>query len=293
MHVVRAQAMGMCFGVKDALLVAQRIANPHDVTIHGELVHNEKVNDSLRQNGFQISGEVGRSIPRTPEVMITAHGVSDRERKKLQDAGKIVYDTTCPLVRRAHQVALRLASAGWHIVIAGKKGHVEVAGLAGDLHNPTIISSPEDVTLLPYSQIAVVCQTTLQSKVAAEVVEALKQKNPASEVRLFDTICRPTRERQAAMVKLLTECEAVVVVGGVHSNNTRQLVAVAKASGKPTVHVQGAQQIDEDWAAQFAVVGVTAGTSTPDEDIDAVCERLERIAPARVHAGVASQVVSA
>lgn len=279
MRVVRAEAMGMCFGVKDALAVSRTIANPQDVTIYGELVHNEHVAESLKKSGFATCCEVGRVAPETSSVMITAHGVSNRERTALIEAGKKVIDTTCPLVRRAHDAALKLSDEGWHVVIAGKHNHVEVVGLSGDLASYSVVESPEECVPLPFGRIGVICQTTLQPSAAMSIYEALKKKNPAADIKMIDTICRPTRDRQAAMAKLLPQCDAVVVIGGAHSNNTRQLVRAAEVAGTPVIHVQTARQVSRAWARQFNTIGVTAGTSTPNVLIDEVCNWIEQITP--------------
>ncbi len=274
MKVIRAQAMGMCFGVRDAIAVTATIPDPTRVTIHGELVHNEKVNAALAARGFSSTSEVGRAIPATPSVMITAHGVSNRERTALASAGKQIIDTTCPLVRRAHDTALKLAAEGWHVIVAGKRNHVEVIGLTGDLENYTIIETPAEAAAFPHPRLGIICQTTLQPAMADAITAAVVAANPRSEVRLFNTICRPTRERQQAMQDLLPQCDAVVVVGGPHSNNTRQLVRLAQSTGKPVVHVNSADDIDSAWAAQYNNIGLTAGTSTPDSIIDAVEAKL-------------------
>lgn len=274
MKVIRAEAMGMCFGVRDALALTETIDQPQDVTIFGELVHNEQVNSRLERRGFITQSEAGRTVPATPAVMITAHGVSNRDRDALQAAGKRVIDTTCPLVRRAHDRALALAADGWHVVVAGKPDHVEVLGLTGDLPDFTIVPSPAEARTLPHPRIAMICQTTLPPDRAAAIFQALENANPASDVQLFDTICRPTRERQQANRRLLSDCDAVVVVGGRHSNNTLQLVRQAEAAGKPVRHISHAGELDLDWAAQFETIGLTAGTSTPPDIIDAVYDRL-------------------
>lgn len=274
MQVIRAQAMGMCFGVRDAIAVTRTVSDPTRVTIHGELVHNETVNAALAARGFASTSEVGRAVPSTPAVMITAHGVSNRERAVLSSAGKQIIDTTCPLVRRAHDTALKLEADGWHVILAGKRNHVEVIGLTGDLNNFTIIETPAEATALPHSRIGIICQTTLQPSMADAITAAVAAANPASDVQLFNTICRPTRERQTAMHELLPQCDAVVVVGGPHSNNTRQLVRLAESAGKPVSHVNSPEDVDLAWAEQFETIGLTAGTSTPDSIIDAVESKL-------------------
>jgi 4-hydroxy-3-methylbut-2-enyl diphosphate reductase len=275
MQVIRAEAMGMCFGVRDAIALAEAISNPQDVTIFGELVHNEQVNRRLASKGFEIQRRIEKPTLQRQSVMITAHGLSNRDRAALESSGKQLIDTTCPLVRRAHQTALRVQAQGWHVVIAGKRGHVEVVGLTGDLTSFTNIESPEEACHLGFPKIAVVCQTTLQPVAAQAITRALAEKNPESETRMFDTICRPTRDRQNAMASLVGQCDAVVVVGGAGSNNTRQLVNLAEQAGKAVCHIQTENDLDEKWLSQFSKIGLTAGTSTPDWVIDAVHRRLE------------------
>ena len=136
MKVVLADAMGMCFGVRDALAVMRGVERPVEVTVMGELVHNAVVGREIAGRGFRVIGEeaAGRGeAPATETVLVTAHGVSDAERARLAASGKRILDTTCPLVRKAHGTAVRLAREGCFVVIVGKRGHVEVRGLVGDL----------------------------------------------------------------------------------------------------------------------------------------------------------------
>lgn len=274
MQVLKARAMGMCFGVKDALEVTRGLADPSRVTIYGELVHNEAVQGELQRRGFAVMPESGRTVPPTPRVMITAHGVSDRERARLEAAGKSLVDTTCPLVRRAHRAARRLHDEGWMVVVLGKPGHVEVKGLVGDLERYRVVPDVSRVESWDAPRIAVICQTTTPPWEAEALLREVRERNPGREVRFVDTICRPTRDRQEAVHELLERVQALVVVGGRNSNNTRQLARLAEARGIPALHVQGPQDLDRDWLAAFEVVGLTAGTSTPDEVIEAVHEAL-------------------
>ena len=116
MKVRRAEVRGMCFGVRDALKVIEAVDSPRTVTIHGELVHNEAVLSQLEDRGFAMTSEGDRRVmPDTPSVLITAHGISDRERNRLTAAGKQLVDTTCPLVTRVHQAALALQAEGYHV----------------------------------------------------------------------------------------------------------------------------------------------------------------------------------
>lgn len=280
MRVVRAQAMGFCFGVRDALDAARRVADPRSTVIFGELVHNEGVQADLQALGFSHTGELDRDAP--PEgrdVLITAHGISDRRRAGLRDAGKHVIDTTCPLVRRAHEAAVDLAARGRLVVVVGRPGHVEVQGLVEDIPRYVVIETLDDVTTLDHDRLGVVFQTTTEEELGAAVVDALRRANPDADIEVVDTVCAPTKDRQRALRMLLAVVDAVVVVGGRNSNNTLRLVARAVAGGRPTFHVTGAHELDLDALRRYDIVGVTAGTSTPDDDVDAVCSALE--SPAR------------
>ena len=153
MQVKRADAMGMCFGVRDALAAIENVVDPSGVTIHGELVHNGEVLQWLDSRGFQQSQEGGRQVPVTPQVLITAHGVSNRERQKLRGAGKTLIDTTCPLVHKAHEAAQQLQAEGRRVIVIGKPDHVEVRGIVEDLEDAVVVRSVRDVAMWPESRI--------------------------------------------------------------------------------------------------------------------------------------------
>lgn len=271
MRVVKAQAMGMCFGVRDALAALGGLTDPARTAIHGELVHNEAVLASLRQRGFAMADESGRdSLPEAPSVVITAHGVSDRERERLTAGGKRLIDTTCPLVRRAHQAALGLARRGYFVLVVGRPGHVEVRGLFDDLPSGAIVDDEASVRTYPSDRLGVIFQTTTAPHRAGSILAAIRRANPQAEVREVDTVCRPTKDRQKAVAQLAQEAEVIVVVGGRQSNNTRELVALAREQGRPVWHVQGAGDLDPEWFQGISVVGLTAGTSTLPSTVDEV-----------------------
>ncbi|MEW6279016.1 MAG: 4-hydroxy-3-methylbut-2-enyl diphosphate reductase [Candidatus Eremiobacterota bacterium] len=280
MKVVLAEAMGFCFGVRDALLAAEGLADPTRVTIYGELVHNEEVQARLTRRGFVSLAERVRVLPETPAVMITAHGVSQRELRHLERSGKAIVDTTCPLVRRAHRAAVGLRDQGYFVVILGKSGHVEVIGLTGDLERFAVVQREEDVETWPAERIGVMCQTTTAPDLVPGLLAAIERANPGREIRFVNTICKPTRDRQKAVSELLEQVQALVVVGGRNSNNTRALADKARERGVPCLHVQGPADLDPAWFVPFrqATVGLTAGTSTPDEVIRAVHQAVLDIA---------------
>jgi len=275
MKVIRAEAMGFCFGVRDALTLAGQVAQPADVTIHGELVHNETVLHGLRARGFHLSEEQARTrLTDSPMVMVTAHGISAHERRRLQDAGKQLIDTTCPLVAHVHETAQELQNAGFFVVVIGRRGHVEVCGIVEDLERCAVVERPAEVRTYPHDRLGIVCQTTAAARDVADIRAAIEHKNRDAEIRFVDTVCKPTKDRQAALEDLLDRVGAMVVVGGRNSNNTRRLVARCEERGVPVCHVQKAADLDPAWFSPFETVGLTAGTSTPDEVIEEVCAAL-------------------
>jgi 4-hydroxy-3-methylbut-2-en-1-yl diphosphate reductase len=278
MQVVRAEVMGMCFGVRDALKIINGIEEPRAVTIHGELVHNEVVITQLSTRGFRMVQEDRRdAIPFTASVLITAHGISDRERNRLQTAGKRLIDTTCPLVTRVHQAAQSLSREGYHVLLIGRHGHVEVRGLIEDLDSFNVIQSEDDVQCYSHKRLGIVCQTTTPERQVRRIRSLIEQKNPHAEIRFIDTICLPTKDHQRSLERLLEQVEAMVVVGGRNSNNTRELVQLCRERNLPAFHVQGVDDLRPEWFAGIRQVGLTAGTSTLDCTIDDVGEALAKM----------------
>lgn len=279
MRVIVAEHLGMCFGVRDALTAAAAVDDPSRVTIHGDLVHNEEIIAGLRRRGFHVTAEDRRdALPSTEQTLITAHGVSDREVGRLTAAGKSLIDTTCPLVRKVHDVAASMKREGRFVVVIGRADHVEVRGIVGDLDAFAVVARPQDVTNWEVARIGVVCQTTAAPDEVRTMFRRISEANPTSDIRFANTVCRPTRQRQEAVDDLLACVDALVVVGGRHSNNTRKLAERATARGIPSLQVRTADDLDADWCRRFDVLGLTAGTSTPDETIRDVHQTMLSIA---------------
>ncbi len=281
MRIIKADVLGMCFGVRDALAILDRLRHPREITIHGELVHNEQILARLDERGFQQSKESNRrSLPLTQNVLITAHGISETEKRRLAQAGKNLVDTTCPLVKRAHAAARKLQAEGRHVLVIGKRGHVEVQGIIEDLGSFDVVETADDVRPYPQSRLGIMCQTTTPTDQAAKIRAAIIARNPGADIEYVDTICNPTKDHQAALLRLLDQVEAMVVIGGRNSNNTRQLVLRCQERGVPTHHVQAASDLRSEWFDGVTSVGLTAGTSTLDETIDEVHQALMALAEA-------------
>ena len=279
MQILLAEHYGLCFGVRDALRDAERLAAEGPLTTLGELVHNPLALARLDAHGV-YRGQLDEltSAP-TRRVLITAHGAADERRRAWREAGYEVADTTCPLVKRAHKQLAALVAAGYFPVVVGQANHVEVRGLTGDFPGAAVIGDEADAAAVPWhGRYGVISQTTQPSEKVARIVAALRVARPEAEVRYCDTVCQPTKDRQAALRTLIARAEVIVVVGGRHSNNTRQLVLAAEAAWRVAHGIEQARELEERWFEGVGVVGVTAGTSTLKETVQAVCARLEEIA---------------
>jgi 4-hydroxy-3-methylbut-2-en-1-yl diphosphate reductase len=276
MKIIRAEHLGMCFGVKDAIALALETADREPLTILGDLVHNDNVLATLKAKGVVIEQQADKVTTQT--VMVTAHGASERALSHTRALGFNVLEATCPLVVVAHHAILKLAREGFHPVIVGKRDHVEVRGLTGDLDEFDVVLSDADVLALKERpRFGVAAQTTQPIEKVRLLVNFLRFRFPNSEVRFIDTVCRPTKQRQHAAVELAQQCDVVIVIGGAHSNNTRELVETCSRYCARVHHVQTAEDLRAEWLENAGAVGITAGTSTPDEVINRIEETLQRL----------------
>lgn len=275
MKVILAQHFGVCFGVRDAINQAKELARHGSLTILGELVHNPVVQEQLRDHGVN-QGSLDDARPKSQRVMITAHGASDFQRRKWREAGYDVSDATCPLVHHAHEQLKRLVKAGYFPVVIGKPGHVEVRGLTEDFSEAVVFEQVGDLARLPIrSRYGVISQTTQPIDHVHRLVEAIRALHPNAEVLFVDTVCRPTKDRQLAVRDLIDQADTIVVVGGYHSNNTRQLVYTCRSAGRRTFHIERPEELNPADFAAAEIVGLTAGTSTLPETVTAVWRRLQ------------------
>jgi 4-hydroxy-3-methylbut-2-enyl diphosphate reductase len=279
MKIHTATHLGMCFGVREALRRAHDAASAGPVTILGQLVHNPVVSQHLVSLGVREGKLEDSPADTTAHVMITAHGSSDRDRARWKATGHRVTDTTCPLVHRAHDALAGLVARGCQPVVIGQRGHVEVRGLTGDFPQAVVIGSEDDFPSLPAAATyGVVSQTTQPIDRVRRIVEAMRAYCAGAEVVFRDTVCQPTKDRQDALEDLCAKCDTIVVIGGRHSNNTRQLAESARARGVTVRQIETADDLQPEWFRQSREVGVTAGTSTLDETVRGVIERLREYA---------------
>jgi 4-hydroxy-3-methylbut-2-enyl diphosphate reductase len=179
-----------------------------------------------------------------------------------------VIEATCPLVHVAHRAVARLVQAGFHPVIIGKRDHVEVRGLTEDLAEFDVVLTEAEVEALKErARFGIAAQTTQPIERVRDLVALIEQRFPKSEIQFIDTVCQPTKQRQVAAIELTKQCDVVIVIGGAQSNNTRELVATCSRYCARVHHVQGPDDLCPEWFIGAQNVGITAGTSTPDEVI--------------------------
>ena len=276
MLIVRASHLGMCFGVRDAIQLAIDRAADAPLTILGDLVHNETVLTDLRSKGIAIAHDPAQV--KTQTVMVTAHGASERTLAGTRALGLDVVEATCPLVHAAHQAVATLRRNGYHPVIIGQRGHVEVRGLTEDLDDFDVVLDEKDVlALAEHPRIGIAAQTTQPIDKVRHLVALIRRRFPQSDVRFIDTVCQPTKQRQDAAVALARQSDVVIVVGGASSNNTRELVNTCSRHCSRVHHVQTECDLDPDWFLTARTVGITAGTSTPDETVDRIEEWIRAV----------------
>ena len=282
MKVSLASAMGTCFGVQDAINLAMSPEFASDLTIVGQLVHNPQVSKSLKQNGVSlVPGIEDIEKIKTKKVMITAHGAAEKTKKQLNDAGFIVYDASCPLVMRVHKTIKSMVTKGYFPVVIGQKDHVEVKGIVGDLDDHLVINSEDDFIKIKDSgnrKLGIVTQTTQQTDKVEDLVEKIRALDYVDDVAFVNTICQPTRDRQIAVHELADQVDLMIVIGGFNSSNTKKLVHVCTEKGVEAHHIESFHQLNQEWFIGKQHVGITAGTSTPEDIINQVHSEILKIA---------------
>lgn len=288
MKVIRAKSAGFCWGVERAVQVAREEAQGGERTVFtdGPLIHNRQMMDALAKDNIKEVGDYqskdeldlnGQQENGESVVVVRAHGISPQRRQYLKSLGLPFRDGTCPDVGIiAGKVKLH-AEQGYQVIIFGDPAHPEVIGLVGYANGRAhVVSSETDLDELPElgEKVAMVSQSTMFTHEFRNLSGRLAKKYP--NLLVFDTICGATKERQSDLVQLVEEgAQAIVVIGGKHSANTRKLAKLASSHNRPTFHVETAEDLIPEAFREFDTVGVTAGASTPEFIIRSVCEKLE------------------
>ncbi len=281
-RILLARPRGFCAGVDRAIEIVELALETWGppVWVRHEIVHNRHVVEALRAKGARFVEEV-EEVPRGSRLVFSAHGVAPGVRERAHARGLRTIDATCPLVTKVHVEALRLARAGYQIVLVGHRGHVEVEGTLG--HAPErmlLVETLADVDRIEVpdpQKLAVLTQTTLSLDDTREIIDALRRRFPAIRAPAKDDICYATQNRQNAVKALAERADLLLVVGAPTSSNSNRLVEVARARGVRAERVEEAADVDPAWLVGVRVVAVTAGASAPERLVRELCERLRAL----------------
>lgn len=238
----------------------------------GPLIHNPQVLELLQEQGVVPLPEKKGNLQGT--VIIRSHGISPKRLQELKQTGALILDATCPKVKKVQSIIERCARNGYGVVIVGDPAHAEVKGLSGFAgESGVVIQNEGELINLPSGKkLCVVAQTTQNREKFIALTEKIKERFPETDV--FDTICDANRKRQEELQNLCLSVDAMVVVGGKASANTKRLVEIAQSTDTPTFFVESEADLEPDPLKQYKVVGVIGGASTPDWVLKRVVQRL-------------------
>ncbi len=277
MKILIAKKAGFCMGVRRAVEMVLDAPNKHvnPICTYGPLIHNPQVLDLLREKEISTI----ESIPEyaTGTVLIRAHGVPPQTKQDLKKAGYTIIDATCPRVIKVQTIIRKHAKKNYASIIIGDKDHPEVIGLLGYAEGKGfVVDNLDDLDSLPsFEKAIIVAQTTQNTLFFEEIKKWANHKFP--HYKIFDTICDSTAKRQAEVQHLADSVDAVIVVGGQNSGNTKRLAEISKKTGKPTYHIETESEIDIDALSEAKCIGITAGASTPNWVIKKIYRTLEAL----------------
>ena len=281
MKLLIAKDSGYCFGVRDAVDLAYKTADEDgDVFMLGNIVHNENVVNDLDK----IGAKVVRTLDKVPEgkpILFRAHGTTTDVWKKAKNMGMNIIDATCPLVKEIHNEVKALDSEGRCIIIIGDHGHDEVVGIASQVKNPIIVSSPEEAqNLRKMKKVGIVCQSTQTIENVQTIINIIMTK--AFDLRFVNTICFPTKRNQQQLKDLSEKCDVMLIIGSFTSANSKRLHQLALERNKKSYQVTCADEIESEWFNNAEIVGISAGASTPDSIIQDVIQHIKSFADIQI-----------
>lgn len=281
MNITVAKSAGFCFGVKRAVnkVYEQADIKSGPIYTYGPIIHNEEVVKDLEEKGVKVLDNLetlsdAQKLEKGT-VIIRSHGVSKEVYEKLEHAGFEIVDATCPFVLKIHQIVEEFSNDGYEIVIIGSSLHPEVEGIRGwcDPKHTTVIADYEEAqNYKPKSgkKVCIVAQTTFNYKKFQELVEIIQKKGYIRDIRVLNTICNATEERQNEAASLAETSDIMIVIGGRSSSNTQKLYEICKEECANTYYIQTAADLKLSETGHIDNVGITAGASTPKKIIEEV-----------------------
>ncbi len=274
---------GFCFGVKRAINLAEEAVKEtlqgRKVFSMGPLIHNPQEVRRLEGKGLALLEKEGELDDKST-VIVRSHGIPPKKERELLSMGVKLVDATCPFVKAVHEAVVRLSEEGYFVVLVGEKNHPEVIGTLGYLEEAggrgIVVESREDLKeVLGKEKVGIVAQTTQNEQFFKEVVGEIALW--AREVKVINTICNATSERQEDVYELAPKVDVMIVVGGKNSGNTRRLYHIARSLNPRSYHVETAEELKKEWFEGAKRVGLTAGASTPDWIIQQAVERIREL----------------
>ena len=281
MKLVMASPTGLCFGVRRAIEQLERALAEHGTVYSlGSPIHNPQEVERLEKLGLRVVDDPGE-VPPGSVAFVRAHGVAPRELAALSERARVV-DGTCPFVRTAQKRAESLSQEGYTVVILGDSNHPEVRGILGYIEGKSqvIASAGEIDGDMRVERLGVLSQTTQREESLSAVIAKLVLMT--GELKVYNTICRATIERQESIRQLAKRVDGIIVIGGRNSANTRKLVEIAESLNVPTQWIERSDELDRRWLEGKASIGVAGGGSTPDWLINELKETTEAVGPRRL-----------
>ena len=276
MKILLSKKMGFCFGVKKSIVMANKTIIKEKGTVYmlGPIIHNPQVIKDYQQRGVKVVHNLDQ-IPVGSKIITRAHGISSKVRKLAENKKLTVIDTTCPNVKKLQEIASFLNKNKYFLIIFGDKKHPEILSILEMVnHNALVIEKPSEIAgVSPNKKIGFISQTTKNiysfKKLASHLLEKTK------ELRIFNTICPATMERQESAFELSKQVDVMLVIGGKMSANTSRLAEICKNQGVKTYHIETKTQLKQEWFCKNDRVGISSGASTPDYLTNEIIKQLE------------------
>lgn len=275
MKINVAKSAGFCFGVKRAIEIAfGAIATAGKIYMLGDIVHNEEVSGEIKKAGIGKTKKLTGGKNKT--FLVGSHGTTQEIINRARQLGYKIIDATCPMVKEIHKIVKEMENKGYKIIVIGDKKHDEVRGIVGQLNSrPLVIDAKGNLPLDKIKKIkkaAVVVQSTQNLGKVLKTVGILRSQ--ISELKFFNTICRPTRLKQEEIKKMPKDNDLMIIIGSKASANTKRLYEISKSLNKNSYWIQSAGDLERLEFKGIKSVGVTAGASTPDKTIKDVVHYL-------------------
>ncbi|MBN1381103.1 MAG: 4-hydroxy-3-methylbut-2-enyl diphosphate reductase [Deltaproteobacteria bacterium] len=289
MEIRLARTAGFCMGVRRAVDLVLDIAQhkgKESIYTYGPLIHNPQTIELLKKRGIMPIDhidDIEASDNNAATIIIRAHGISPQEREKIKENGIRIIDATCPKVAHVQAIIKKHAQLNYAVLIVGDAGHPEVNSLHGYSYGKGfIIGNIDDCDKLPQlDKVCVVAQTTQSVDDYARIIQKIKDRYPQAVI--FNTICDSTEKRQSEVKRLAGRMDAMFIVGGRNSANTKRLVTLSEEQGTPTYHIETADELNELDIKKYDKIGISAGASTPNWIIERIMDQLSSYSQSKNH----------